>query len=498
MKLIKNVSVSSVTLSNLTSPRMGLETLTLGPDEEYDISNREQDFVENEDVLVNVRNGNLQVGNGGVYYTDAYEGEVYLRSTFVSVSYLTDGTNVAAFAPAIVTDTTTGKKGTNLFMDILGMMRELYNDPGDPLYSASFQKFVGTGGREVEHIARTSILENIHAKVGWHRREIFRYGYIAPLNLLIYYGWINSFNSAQNGWDNNKVAKDLSKYSLIVFGDGVEDPGHGDYANTQAIIGKVKALNPEAKIFGYVACYQSLANFQTKVDQWNTLGVHGIFMDESGYDYGDVSTNGREAFNTKVEYVHGRSSSNIVFVNSWTMDHIIGTVNDPSFPNSTWNPDLLASALTSDDWYLLESFPVNTTAYSGDSGYESKTDWKYRGDKAIGHRNTYGINLAAVGIIADDSIAATALFQFLFVSSLMYGLEACGSSDASYGASSAKTTFRTRPNSLGLARIWSNSPNVAVDPADADVYFRFLDFGILSLDFSTGAQLSTITKNFIS
>ena len=498
MKVLKNVSENPITLSSLTSPSIGLETLTLGAGEEYDISDREQDFSDNADVLTNVRNGNLQVGNGGVFYSDEKEGEVYLRSTFVGVSFVTDGTSVVEFAPAVVTDTTTEKSGTNLFMNILTMMRELYNDPADPLYSASFQKLIGSGGREVEHLARTSNLENIHAVIGWHEREIKRYGYIAPLNILFYYGWINSFNSAQNGWDNNKVAKDLSKYSLIVFGDGVEDPEHGDYANTVAVIGKVKALNPDAKIFGYVACYQSLANFQTKVGQWNTLGVHGIFMDESGYDYGDVSTNGRVAFNTKVDYVHGRSSSNIAFVNSWAMDHIIGTVNDPSFPNSTWNPNLVASTLTSSDWYLLESFPINTTAYSEANGYESKTDWKYRGDKAVAHRNIYGINLAAVGIIVDDSAAATALFQFLFVSALMYGLEAVGSADTSYGANSAKTTFRTRPNILGLGRPWSNSPNTSVDPEDADVYFRFLDFGILSLDFSSAAQLSAITKNFTS
>ena len=31
-----------------------------------------------------------------------------------------------------------------------------------------------------------------------------------PLNLLIYYGWLNSFNSATLGWNNESVAKELN------------------------------------------------------------------------------------------------------------------------------------------------------------------------------------------------------------------------------------------------------------------------------------------------
>mgnify|MGYP007099663738 CR=1 FL=1 len=74
MKVLKNVSENPITLSSLTSPSIGLETLTLGAGEEYDISDREQDFSDNADVLTNVRNGNLQVGNGGVFYSDEKEG----------------------------------------------------------------------------------------------------------------------------------------------------------------------------------------------------------------------------------------------------------------------------------------------------------------------------------------------------------------------------------------------------------------------------------------
>ena len=42
-----------------------------------------------------------------------------------------------------------------------------------------------------------------------------------PKNLLIYYGWLNSYNSADNGWDNENVAQSMSEimslFSVTVF-----------------------------------------------------------------------------------------------------------------------------------------------------------------------------------------------------------------------------------------------------------------------------------------
>ena len=144
-------------------------------------------------------------------------------------------------------------------------------------------------------------------------------------------------------------------------------------------------LNPQVKIFGYVSTNQSLSNFQTKAGEWDTLGVHGIFMDESGYDYGTTATNDRSAFNTKVDYVHNQTTASICFVNAWNLDHILGTDNDTSYPNTTWNPSLLESNLTNNDWVLLESFPINTTSYTSTGGYQSKSDWASIGAKANPH-----------------------------------------------------------------------------------------------------------------
>lgn len=390
---------------------------------------------------------------------------------------------------AEVTDPYTNVSGNFLEMQVLMNRREIFNDDENPLYVSTLVPIIGSGGHLQDHADRILNLEVIHGKTGWHRREMYRGIYQKPQNILIYYGWMNSFNSGENGWDNEKVAQDMANYSLIVLGDGVQDPGHGDYSNTTVIIPRIKELNPDTKIFGYVTVNQTKSNFETKAGQWNTLGVHGVFMDEAGYDYGTH----RDVFNERVDFVHNQSSANLCFVNAWNMDHVIGTANDPSYPNSTYNPGLSASNLTVDDWYLLESFPINTDAYSGSDGYEPKADWLYRGERAIVHRYNYGINLAAVGIINNDNSNGQDLFEFGFISSIMWCLEAFGTSDTYYGASSATVTFWTRPNVKGAGRIWSEYPSVENDVNDNQVYWRFTDFAKFMLDFSDGAQTSSIT-----
>ena len=321
--------------------------------------------------------------------------------------------------------------------------------------------------------------------------------YIKPSNTLIYYGWLSGFNGAVNGWDNEKVAQDIARYELVVLGAGLADSSHGDYSNTSIIIPRVMELNPNCKIFGYVTTNMTQSNFEDQVDLWDAFSIYGIFMDEAGYDYGTTTTNGRAAFNTKVDYVHGIDSTNsamIAFVNAWNMDHIIGTVNDGSYPNSTWNPDTLESTLDEDDWYLLESFTVHTISYSGNGGYASGSDWYSRGEKAVNHRYTYDINIAAANVIDNDSTAAQDYFDFCFIASCMYSLDAIGSSDDYYGASSAAVTFWNRSDVTMMGPIYDLSPTIKQDASDSDVYWRFTETGSFKLDFSTSAQLSAISK----
>jgi len=487
IRMIKNVTGSSIHLKDI-----GVK-LAAGAAEEIE-SVQLKMYLGSSELSTAIDEGDIQVGNGTTYYTDPDEGQCYLRTMFGDDFYIIDDNGLSKFSPVIVTDSNTGKKASSMAMNMLTIMRELYNAPTDSLYDSDFVPILGESGWAEDHVDRIANIETIHGDLGWHTQQVVQATYQKPLDLLIYYGWINPFNSGSNGWSNEAVAQDMAKYSLIVLGDGMQDPEHGDYDNTSIVIPRIKALNPNTKIFGYVTLNQSFVNFQTKASQWNTLGVHGIFIDEAGYDYGNTSTNNRDAFNTKVDYVHALSTANLCFVNAWNMDHIIGTANDTSYPNSTWNPSLLSSKLTYNDWYLLESFSVNTAAYSGSNGYAPKADWAARGIKCIGHRNTYGINLASVGVIANNDTNDQALFDFSFNSACMWSLEANGSSDASYGSGSAAVEFHTRPDVSKMGRIYSLSPSVQADAGDADVYWRYVDFGKFKVDFSTGAQLSSVTK----
>jgi len=307
-----------------------------------------------------------------------------------------------------------------------------------------------------------------------------------PKNLLIYYGWLNAFNSSVNSWNNDKVAVDMSKYNVIVFGDGVQDPSHGDFANSQVIISRIKAINPETLIFGYVTVNQPLSAFITKAKQWDDLEVNGIFMDEAGYDYGK----NRVDLNSRIDVVHSLEDAYTCFINAWNIDNIVGTDEDVSYPNATYNPGLVESNIEPSDWYLLESFAVNTSAYGANSGYANENDWFVRGNKAIEKRKEYDFSLASVGIINDDNIVGQDLFDFSYRSALAYSLEANGTSDTSYGSGSAKTKYWDRPKPYHFTR--DDDFAVVTDNLKANNYFRNFPFMRVDLDF--GSKTSSVLK----
>lgn len=299
--------------------------------------------------------------------------------------------------------------------------------------------------------------------------------------MLIYYGWLNSFNSASHGWDNEKVAQELAQYSVLVFGDGIAASTHGDYANTKTILARIKVLNPDCMIFGYVSIYQTYANFKTKVDEWNhaDIDVHGIFLDEAGYDYGTAATNGRDAFNEKVDYVHSKDM--ICFANAWKPEHVLDIENDASYPNTTWNPDLVYSNLGSDDWYLLESHAIDSSG-----NYESASQWKSRAEKAL----EYGLHIAACSVIADSDTNGQDKFDFIYSSAFMWELDAVSSSDTGYGATNSKSKMWTRPD---FSRVRYYDSDVINISNSSSKYWRYLEGSKLELDFTSSSENSSLT-----
>jgi hypothetical protein len=276
------------------------------------------------------------------------------------------------------------------------------------------------------------------------------------LKLLIYYGWLSAFNSGVNQWNNDSVAHDFAKYQIIVFGDGIADPNHSDYTNTVYVTAKIKQYNPETKIFGYVSSNQNYSSFCAKVDLLANICVDGVFMDESGYDFGVTRAN----FNQKVTYIKTKLYR-ACFVNAWNIDHVLGTTNDPSYPNSVYNPGLAVSNLEIGDWYTAESFVVNPS-YPG--GFATASDWKTRGDKIKNSRNTYRINVAASGVIDNNDINGQSKSDFSYHAALGYEFQAHGTSDINYAASSAAVKmFNDAINvywRTGTSIAWTKSGNI--------------------------------------
>ena len=255
-------------------------------------------------------------------------------------------------------------------------------------------------------------------------------------SVLIYYGYPSSFNYSANGWNPANVITDIgSHYDVVVFGSGLENPAHPDHANTHTIINGLKA-SYSTKIFGYVTVAQSLQDFQSKCDAWDDMAPHGIFMDESGYDFGKT----RSEFNDRVDYIHGLDNANICFANAWNTDNILGIEEDASYPNSTYNSGEDASNLASTDYCLLENLCVL------DSTYESLSQCYARANKAKLLESTFGPKMIAASVLANNDGDAQAKFNNLYYNAHVWKLEGVGSSDSYFASGSATVTFWTRPS----------------------------------------------------
>lgn len=382
----------------------------------------------------------------------------------------------------IWTDSVTGLKGKPVDLMAFSHEREFYNN--GPLAVDGFKGVV----------ERVGEYDTIHSKTGWHQQQIIEARYLKPESMLIYYGHLNAFNSnvnTNNGWDNQLVSKEFSKYNILVFGNTVASPAHPDYANAQIIVARIKQLNPATQIFGYVDAAEpttTQAEFEADVDDWVVLGATGVFMDRAGYDFGTD----RAGFNARVNYVHDEGLN--VIANCWNQDNVYGLVEDPTYPNVTFNPSELDSSLTHLDYYLLESAPINTDAYTVTGGYQSASDWATRGVKAIGHRVANGPRIVACGIINDDNVSGQDLFDFGFIAAYMFSLEAFGTSHSSYGSGYPRSKWWDRPDVLGLGNCSWLNPSVQVDNPDTDVWLRAVQFGRLRVDFSSGEQTCGIEK----
>ena len=187
----------------------------------------------------------------------------------------------------------------------------------------------------------------------------------ARKHLLVYYGYPVAFKGI---WDAAAVAAEIAaNYDYWVVGDTYQDPAHAEYASTVSIVNVVRAAG--CKVYGYVPTGQntsglSLAQMQVRVDQWDTIGVDGVFLDEFGFDYGNTRTRQKSI----VDYVYGKGLP--YCANAWTAeDFMCDNVNELPWPSNDWryvnfatgNPTNLVLPRTPADCYLIENFGFSHT-----------------------------------------------------------------------------------------------------------------------------------------
>ena len=195
-----------------------------------------------------------------------------------------------------------------------------------------------------------------------------------PGRLAIYYGWPSHVNGA--GGNLDQAAATFGAFDVVVLGDGLEQPSHGDHAGTRTIVERLIAKGVE--VYGYVDMGVTtqnlpLATAKQYVDAWREMGVTGIFWDDVGAEHG-VDPSRREAL---FAYTHERGLR--VFANAWNPDDVLAV-------GATG-----AAQLTATDTYLAESWLV------GDGRYVDLKEWAAKADRLMALRQRTGVRIAAVG-----------------------------------------------------------------------------------------------------
>lgn len=96
-----------------------------------------------------------------------------------------------------------------------------------------------------------------------------------PKYLAIYYGWPSLVENSQG--DLVKASNWFGQFDLIVFGDGIWKPTHGDHLNTKTIVQNLIGHNK--KVFGYVDLGVKTQNLnetqmQEAVNGWLEMGAN--------------------------------------------------------------------------------------------------------------------------------------------------------------------------------------------------------------------------------
>jgi len=386
-------------------------------------------IIKDDYILSKIETGDIKVSRDGVnFFGDNLNGLIYLINRFDDGGNVIWNDNIITISPTIRQDRKTGVKATSLALSLFQILKDFYNDPLNPLYT----------GPDYETIYWDNV-PKLQQTVQYIEDTIKKETYKRPRRIIIQ--------------DGSHTKEHLLKFDIIIFND-VSD-----------IIDEIKSVKPTTVLFGMVSNTLSLSNFTTAVDNFSD-SIDGIFIEKSGYDNGTVGTNSREATNSKIDYVHNLDK--VVMLDAENVNHINGNNNDTSFPNSTWNSDLIESSFKRGDWYLINNFVLNNGTFI------DKDTWLSDMNEIFQMRYDIDINLCGICDTPSNDPESPQKYHTACMAAAITALDAAGDKEGIF--------YERGENPLSNVIMWDKYPKIIVE----DGYIRrYFEGATMSIDFST-------------
>jgi hypothetical protein len=320
---------------------------------------------------------------------------------------------------------------------------------------------------------------------------------VRPGKLLVYYGFPSLVNGAK---DLEAAAGMFAQYEYVIFGGGIEidktegtDRKHDDHENTMTIIQKIATMSSVTKVFGYIPLgtkdktskdtNYTLDEVARRAGLWSAMKVHGIFLDEFGYDQmdGDDRKAKRKRQNDAVDHVHELGLA--VIANGW-------------IPEDLFNTGDGTVSIDARDFYFSESFQITETVPVKAADPPARTvvqptgQWRdkakplRRYQRQIGFRVLSTTRTAAVSDASGKEVGFdNNQLKYAWYSALLDGHEAFGWGEPHFCASGPAANaapLRVRPD---LAPRWfMGRLKLSTDPTREGAYERGSDTGTIWVD----------------
>jgi len=250
---------------------------------------------------------------------------------------------------------------------------------------------------------------------------------ITPKKLCIYDGIPSQVNGASG---NIATAVSVFQvYDQVIFGVGLQYNTHPDHNNTVNIVSQLNSLN--VSVYGEVDCSQPFTLVKQDINKWQTLAIKGFYCNKMGYDF-NVN---RSTQNQILTYIHNKGLP--AFVNTSNPDDIFSSVVNP-----TYNPSGLASGMTSNDWYLDQSYQIVNGAY------QTVSDWTTKANKMANYKQSFGTKMACITTY-DTSVFNQSKMDYSYFSAILYGFDSFGFGEYNFSTGSNSLPFRTRKTFYG-------------------------------------------------